>query len=105
MTEYGEWHVLVEETVGFGRESYRWRLTKAAPCENRDDARKRAFALAKEYQPEHPMSPRGRRVFQVGNDTWVVEVPGATTDFHFRVSAALLLSESGNFADDNGAVL
>lgn len=105
MAEIETWHVLVEETVGFGRDSYRWQLTKAAPCADRDDARKRAYALAKDYKPEHPMSPRGRRVFQIGNDTWVVEVPGATSDFHFRVSAALLLDQSGNFADDYGAVL
>lgn len=85
--------MLLEETVGFGRESYRWVLTKVARCEDRDDARKRAYALAKEYEPEHPMSPRGRRIFQVGNDTWVVQVPGATADFHFRVSAALMLVE------------
>jgi hypothetical protein len=39
------------------------------------------------------MSPRGRRIFQVGNDTWVVQVPGATADFHFRVSAALMIAE------------
>jgi len=105
MTENGEWHVLVEETAGFGRDAYRWTLTKAARCADRDDARKRAFALAKEYEPEHPMKPRGRRVFQVGNDTWVVEVPGATTDFHFRVSAALLIHQAGNAPDNYGAVL
>ncbi|MFC4856734.1 hypothetical protein [Actinophytocola glycyrrhizae] len=87
------WHVLLEETVGFGRNSYRWVLTKVALCADRDEARKRAYALAKDYQPQHPMSPRGRRVFQVGNDTWVVQVPGTTADYHFRVSAALLVAE------------
>jgi hypothetical protein len=87
------WHVLLEETVGFGRESYRWVLNQVTLCESRDDARRRAYALAREYQPHHPMSPRGRRIFQVGNDTWVVQVPGATADYHFRVSAALLIAE------------
>lgn len=88
LVEQAEWHVLVEETVG-GREG-RWRLTETLPCADADDARQRALALAGEYRPEHPMSPRGRRVFQIGEDTWLVQVMGATTDFHFRVSAARL---------------
>ena len=90
-----KWYVLVEETVGFGRDSYRWQLTGQTPCTDRDEARARACALAKEYQPEHPMSPRGRRIFQIGDDQWVVHVPGATSDFHFRVAAAALVGESG----------
>lgn len=89
------WFVLLEETVGFGRDSYRWMLTKKSRCGSRDEARTLAYSMAKEYQPEHPMSPRDRRVFQVGNDMWVVEVPGATTDFHFRVSVGALVAEPG----------
>lgn len=85
--------MLLEETVGFGRDSYRWVLTKTTLCKNRETARDQAYALAREYQPEHPMSPRGRRVFRVGDDTWLVQIPGATADFHFRVSAALLVAE------------
>lgn len=83
-----EWHVLIEETVG-GREG-RWRLTTTQPCTDEADAKQRAFGLAGKYQPEHPMSPRGRRVFQIGDHTWLVQVEGATTDFHFRISAARL---------------
>lgn len=86
------WFVLVEETVGFGRDAYRWRLTKKSQRADRDEARTYAYSLAKEYQPEHPMSPRGREIYQIGNDTWVVEVAGATTDFHFRVSVAARLA-------------
>lgn len=83
--------MLVEETVGFGRESYRWQLTHKVRCADRDEARARAYATAKEYKPEHPMKPGRRQMFQIGNDTWVVEVAGATTDFHFRVSVAAKL--------------
>jgi hypothetical protein len=90
-TRYAEWQVLVEETVGFGRDSYCWRVTKVRPCADRNEARQYAYQLAQEYRPEHPMSPQGRRIFQIGIDTWVVQVPGATTDFHFRVSAARLM--------------
>ncbi|GAB1509754.1 hypothetical protein JCM33774_17950 [Actinophytocola sp. KF-1] len=85
------WYVLLEETAGFGRDSYRWMLTRKTRCEDRDKARTLAYSLAKEYKPEHPMNQRGREVFQIGNDTWVVEVAGATTDFHFRVSVAAKL--------------
>jgi hypothetical protein len=90
-TEFAEWQVLVEETVGFGRDSYRWMLTRQVACVDSDDARKRGLEVARTYEPEHPMSPQGRRVYQVGDDTWLVEIPGATTNFHFRVSVAHLV--------------
>jgi hypothetical protein len=85
-----EWQVLVEETVGFGSESYRWKLTRAIACDDEDTARERAWEMAEEFQPEHPMSPQGRRIYEVGTDSWLVHIPGATTDFHFRVTAARL---------------
>ena len=85
-----EWQVLVEETVGFGRDVYRWKLTRAIPCADEDAARERAWELAEEFQPEHPLSPQGRRIYEVGTDSWLVHIPGATTDFHFRVTAARL---------------
>ena len=88
LTDAAEWHVLVEETVG-GREG-RWTLTKTLPCKDQDDARRRAHTMAGGYQPEHPMSPRGRRVFQIGDDTWLVRVSGVTSEFHFRLSVGRL---------------
>lgn len=90
-TEFTEWQVLVEETVGFGRDNYRWMLTHRMACENQDTARQRGFEIARTYEPEHPMSPKGRKVYQVGEDSWLVEIPGATTNFHFRVSVAHLV--------------
>lgn len=84
-----EWQVLVEETATGNRH---WRLTTIRPAESEADAHELAFELARGFQPEHPMSPQGRRIFQVGADQWVVEVPGATTDFHFRVSVARLVT-------------
>lgn len=87
-----EWQVLLEETVGYGRDSYRWKLTLAIECDDEDHARNRAWELAEEFQPQHPMSPQGRRIYEVGTDSWLVHVPGATTDFHFRVTAARLVA-------------
>lgn len=100
-TEFAEWQVLVEETVGFGRDSYRWMLTSRLACVDQDDARRRASQVAASYEPEHPRSPQGRRVYQVGDDTWLVEISGATTDFHFRVSAVRLV----DVRDKNGTSL
>jgi len=86
-----EWQVLVEEMVGLGRDSYSWKLTRTIACEDRNDARRRAFDVAETYTPQHPTRPRGRRIFQVGVESWLVHVPGATTDFHFRVSVGHLV--------------
>ena len=91
--ELTEWHVLVEETVGVGRESHRWMFTRTWPCANREEALRLGVRVAGEYKPEHPMSPKDRRIFQVGEDSWLVQVTGATADFHFRVSVARLLGE------------
>ncbi len=85
------WFVLLEETASSGMDSYRWMLTKKSRCADRE-ARRLAYWLAREYEPVHPTSQRGRQVFQIGNDTWVVEVAGAMSDFHFRVSVAALLA-------------
>lgn len=90
-TEFAEWQVLVEETVGFGRDNYRWMVTRRMACADQDAARQRGLEIARTYAPEHPMSPQGRKVYQVGEDSWLVEIPGATTDFHFRVLVAHLV--------------
>jgi hypothetical protein len=100
-SQFAEWQVLLEETVGFGRDLYRWQLTRVVPCDDRAEARRLGYTMAQEYRPEHPMSPRGWRIFQIGIDTWLVEVRGATQDFHFRVSAARLM----DVHDKNGESL
>jgi hypothetical protein len=92
-----EWQVLVEETVGFGQDLYLWKLTRSIECEDRAAARRRAFEIAGSHQPQHPLWPQGRRIFQVGIDSWLVHVPGATQDFHFRVTVGHLV---GGFDED-----
>jgi hypothetical protein len=96
-TEFTEWQVLVEETFG----SDHWMLTRRMACVDQDDARRRGLEVARTYEPEHPMLPQGRRVFAVGDDSWIVEIPGRTTTFHFRVSAARLVDAQ----DHNGRSL
>lgn len=82
------WAVIVEETTGFGRDSQLWTITRTQQCADRNEARKVAFELAENYRPEHPASPQARYVYQVGFDTWLVQMPGAMRNYHFRVSAA-----------------
>jgi len=101
-----EWFVLVEETTSFAHNRDAWRLSTRIPCATRAEARKRARRGARNFRPEHPAMERGRAIYQIGNDTWLVQVQGEVTDFVFRVSAARLISETGvTTADDNGAVL
>jgi hypothetical protein len=76
-TRYAEWQVLIEETVGFGRDSYRWTITKVRPCADHDEARQYAYQLAQEYRPEHPMPPQGRGTFPHGGLTWHMSPGGA----------------------------
>jgi hypothetical protein len=85
--ETAEWNVLVEETISGMQDTRFWNLTRVIPVADRNEARHQAFDLAKNYKPMHPMSPRGRRIFQIGFDTWLVQVNGAVSDFSFRVSA------------------
>ena len=87
----GKWRVIVEETVGFGRDSHRWKITHVQRCPSREEARRTASILAESHRPEHPRSPRNRCVYQIGEDTWLVRLAGMTSDYHFRVYAACLI--------------
>jgi hypothetical protein len=81
----GQWWVLVEETEG----SYRGRrLVPLRPAEDREDALRLAEDAARTYEPRHPAMPQRRSVFRTMNDSWVVLVEGATSTFHFTVTAA-----------------
>jgi hypothetical protein len=81
------WYVLVEETIGSG-ESQRWSLTSIRSFEGRDQALREAAMSAREFVPRHPSMERKRRIFRVGDDTWVVYVEGAMRTYHFRVCVA-----------------
>jgi hypothetical protein len=87
----GKWRVIVEETVGFGRENQRWEITQVQTCATRDEARRAALTLAESYRPEHPRSPRERAIYQLGTDTWVVRLTGMTRNYHFRIATARLI--------------
>lgn len=88
------WRVIVEETVGFGRNSHRWEVTHVQQCPSRDEARRAASILAESHRPEHPHAPRNRCVYQIGEDIWLVNLSGMTSNYHFRVYAARLIGGS-----------
>lgn len=85
---FDRWCVLIEETVGSS--SYaRWELTRIKSFGNRADALQEAADLAKGHTPQNASKPRGRRIFQSGEDLWIVQVQaGADRNFHFRVTVA-----------------
>ncbi|GAA5042765.1 hypothetical protein HNP84_002103 [Thermocatellispora tengchongensis] len=86
MREDDRWKVLIEELEGSERE---WRLTQVtAAGPERAGAVGLAEQMARTYVPRHPWSPRRRHLYRVGEGTWLVEVEGATRDFHFRVTLA-----------------
>ncbi|MFC0114290.1 hypothetical protein [Kibdelosporangium aridum] len=80
-----KWCVLIEETVGRG-ESQRWGVSEIRKFDTRDEALAAAEQAVREYQPQHPTFAKGRDAYQVGEDSWIVWVPGATREYHFRVS-------------------
>lgn len=88
MPERGEWRVIIEENVGFGRGGQRWELSQIKPCGNRTEALETAQMTAASYRPQHPRSPRERSIYQIGTDSWLIRVPGMTQTLHFRVSVA-----------------
>ncbi len=81
------WYVLIEETVG-GGDSQRWSLTTIRRFADRDEALWHAADFARTYQPRHPAMPRNRRVFKIGEDSWVVYIEGAMRTYHFRIFVA-----------------
>lgn len=88
-----EWCLVIEETSRNFNDARAWSMTGWMPCKSRGAALEEAYLKAKTYEPEHPSSPQGRTIYQIGEDTWLVVVPGATTTFHFRVSVARFVAE------------
>lgn len=83
-----QWTVIIEESLGFFRRSMSWRITHTRTFADLELARTAALEWARDYSPRHPVSPKGREVYQVGEDTWLVNIEGMVASFHFRVSLA-----------------
>ncbi|WP_329235203.1 hypothetical protein OG417_29270 [Actinoallomurus sp. NBC_01490] len=87
-----EWHVLIEESIGGGGSGDgSFRVTAVLPIgPDVEQARAVAADRALRHRPAAPLRPKGRWVFQLSPDSWLVDVKGARRRFHFRVSVALL---------------
>ncbi|NUT06497.1 MAG: hypothetical protein HOV76_23765 [Hamadaea sp.] len=86
----GNWYALIEENSG-GGDSAKWRLTKTRVLgPDRATALELAAETAATHRPVHPAQEKGRQVFRLGDDTWIVVVEGAMSTWHFRVTVAVL---------------
>ncbi len=85
----GTYQLVIEQTVGSG-EGRRWSVEPVweRTWSSRLLARAAAESAARTFVPRHPMSERGRSVYRVTPDQFVVVVQGMTTTSHFRVSVA-----------------
>ena len=81
------WFVVVEEQAGYAQGPY-WHLVHSIPASGPEHAAELACHVAVNHVPEHPMSPKNRAVFRSPDGSWLVNVEGATMNFHFRVSIA-----------------
>jgi hypothetical protein len=80
-----EWGVLIEECTGRERV---WSVSLRKPVADRDEAVAIATRLARQHRPEHPALERDRVVYRIGEDIWLVNVEGAMSSYHFRISIA-----------------
>lgn len=78
--------MLVEENIG--SDARIWGLSHVRTFPTREAALTDGAMMARQYQPRHPMSERGRRIYRTGEDIWTVQVQGVTRTFHFRLSVA-----------------
>lgn len=82
------WSVLVEESISYG-DRVRWGVGLIrGEYPEREQARAAALELTGSFTPTHPWSERERTVYRICEDSYLVNLVGATTEFHFRVNVA-----------------
>ena len=88
------WWVVLEETRGSGNQRV-WSVSLSVLVGDRDAAAAEALRLAHEHVPAYPWSPTNRQVLRVGEDGYLVIVDGKASRFHFRVTLAEAVGDSG----------
>ncbi|MGW1893465.1 hypothetical protein ACWCP6_24930 [Streptomyces sp. NPDC002004] len=87
------WGLIVETTVGAGERKHTETYVMAHVEGTRDAALAELEARARRYTPEHPRSPKRRRLFKDG-DGFLLVIDGAWQSYSARFTAAELMEDS-----------
>ncbi|MGW7527422.1 hypothetical protein [Streptomyces sp. NPDC054783] len=87
------WALVVETTVGASERKHVEAHVVAHVCGSRADALVELERRARSYAPEHPRSPRRRRLLRE-RDGFLLVVDGAWQSFATRFTVAELLEDS-----------
>jgi hypothetical protein len=79
--------VLVEE-FGHGGDYMREVVTPMAPAQTMDEARAIAEQICWTYRPRYPRREQSRSVFECPDGSWVVNIEGYLSRYHFKVIVA-----------------
>ncbi|MBL1109988.1 hypothetical protein JK361_36425 [Streptomyces sp. 5-8] len=87
------WGLVVETTVGAGERKHIEAYVVAHITGSRADALAELERIARRHSPEHPRSPKRRRLLRDG-DGFLLVIDGAWQSFVTRFSVAELLEDS-----------
>ncbi|MEU6014656.1 hypothetical protein ABZ826_11530 [Streptomyces sp. NPDC047515] len=87
------WGLVMETTVGVGERKHTEAYVMAHLEGTRQDALVELERRARNHTPEHPRSPKRRRLFREG-DGFLVVIDGAWQSFSTRFTVAELLDDS-----------
>lgn len=87
------WGLVVEMTIGTGERKHTESYVLAHSEGTRQEALAELEARARKFAPEHPRSPKRRRLFRSG-DGFLLVIDGAWSSFSTRFTLAELLEDS-----------
>ncbi|MDX3528793.1 hypothetical protein P1P75_20790 [Streptomyces sp. ID05-39B] len=87
------WGLVIETTVGIGERKHAEAYVLAQLEGTRDEALVELEQRARHHSPEHPRSPKRRRLFRE-SDGFLLVIDGAWQSFSTRFTVAELLEDS-----------
>lgn len=96
------WGLVIETTVGVGERKHTEAHVVAHISGSRAEALAKLEQRARSHSPEHPRSPKRRRLLRDG-DTFLLVVDGAFQSFVTRFTVAEVLEDSAPPADPDPA--
>ncbi|MGH4033916.1 hypothetical protein ACQB60_33855 [Actinomycetota bacterium Odt1-20B] len=90
-----KWGLVVETTTGSGERKYPTGFVIGHVEGTREDALAELERHALVYQPEHPRSPKRRRLYRHG-DGFLLLIDGVLQDFSTRLTVAELIQDSAD---------